>query len=129
MYTFNPIASIPVDHTGFFLVCFICAVILVVCLMNEPESFFVWFFIVCFPIGIAYGVSYHWTNQDTKVFANTKVTAELVGFQPEGYNERSGKSRVDRHYMYVVYSVKGEKVILRATEGVTYPQTAILYKN
>ena len=129
MYTFNPLASIPVDHTGFFLVCFICALVLVVCLMSEPESFFVWFFIVCFPAGIAYGVSYHWTNQEAKTFVNTKVTAELVGFQPEGYNEKSGKSRVDRHYMYVVYSVNGEKVILRAKEGLTYPQTAILYKN
>lgn len=129
MYTFNPLASIPVDHTGFFLVCFICAFVLVACLMTEPESFFVWFFIVCFPAGIAYGVSYHWTNQEAKTFVNTKVTAELVGFQPEGYNEKSGKSRADRHYMYVVYSVNGEKVILRAREGLTYPQTAILYKN
>jgi hypothetical protein len=129
MYTFNPLASIPVDHGGFFIILVFCIIMLVMVLFNEPEAFFVWFFIACFPVGIAYGVSYHWTNQEAKTFVNTKVTAELVGFQPEGYNEKSGKSRADRHYMYVVYSVNGEKVILRAKEGITYPQTAILYKN
>ena len=97
--------------------------------MNEPRAFFVWFFASTMLCGFAYCVSYVWTNQEAKYYANVQVKAELVGFQPEGYNERSGKSRADRHYMYVVYSVNGEKVILKATEGITYPQTAILYKN
>ena len=129
MYSFNPIPAIQPDHTGFFIVCFFCLVLLAVCLINEPESFFRWFFVVTIIAGFSYCVSYIWTNQEVKTYANVQVKAELVGFQPEGYNERSGKTRADRHYMYVVYSVNGEKVILKATEGITYPQTAILYKN
>ena len=97
--------------------------------MNEPEAFFVYFFIASVICGIAYGVSYHWTKQEPKVFSNTKVTAEFIGFQPEGYREKSGKSMVDRHYMYVVYRVNGNDVILQGQSGVEYPKTAILYKN
>jgi hypothetical protein len=129
MYSFNPIADIPVDHAGLFIVCMVTVFWLVIVLMNEPETFFFWFFCATIVVGIAYGVSYHWTNQEPKTFKNEKVTAELVGFQPEGYREKSGKSMVDRHYMYVVYRVNGNDVILQAQQGVEYPKTAILYKN
>ena len=129
MYTFNPIASIPVNHDGFWIIAAFCAFCLVIVLFNEPETFFVWFFLACFPVGIAYGVSYHWTNQEAKVFANVPVTAEFQGFEPEGYKEKSGKSYVDRHYMYVVYTVNGNPVILQSQTGQVYPKTVTLYKN
>lgn len=129
MYTFNPLASIPVSHDGFYIIATFCIVALVMVLFNEPEAFFVYFFLACFPVAIAYGVSYHWTNQEAKTFANVPVTAEFVSYQPEGYNEKSGKSHVDRHYMYVVYAVNGNPVILQAQTGQTYPKTVILYKN
>jgi hypothetical protein len=106
-----------------------CAMWFAICLFNSPEDFFVNFFFVVIIMAIGYGVSFHWTNQEPKTFKNEKVTAELVGFQPEGYREKSGKSMVDRHYMYVVYRVGSEQVILQAQTGVVYPQTAILYKN
>ena len=129
MYTFNPVADIPANHEGFWLVAILSIVILLVCLWQEPEAFFVWFFLATVTCGIAYGVSYHWTNQTPKTFVNEKVTAELVGFQPEGYREKSGKSMVDRHYMYIVYRVNGNDIILQAQQGIEYPKTAILYKN
>jgi hypothetical protein len=129
MYSFSPLADIPVDHAGLFIVGMGCAMWLAICLFNSPEDFFVNFFFVVIIMAIGYGVSFHWTNQEPKTFKNEKVTAELVGFQPEGYREKSGKSMVDRHYMYVVYRVGGEQVILQAQTGVVYPQTAILYKN
>jgi hypothetical protein len=129
MYSFSPLADIPVDHAGLFIVGMGCAMWLVICLFNSPEDFFVNFFFVVIIMAIGYGVSFHWTNQEPKTFKNEKVTAELVGFQPEGYREKSGKSMVDRHYMYVVYRVGGEQVILQAQTGLVYPQTAILYKN
>jgi hypothetical protein len=129
MYSFSPLADIPVDHAGLFIVGMACAMWLAICLFNSPEDFFVNFFFVVIIMAIGYGVSFHWTNQEPKTFKNEKVTAELVGFQPEGYREKSGKSMVDKHYMYVVYRVGGEQVILQAQTGVVYPQTAILYKN
>lgn len=129
MYTFQPIADLAVKHDGFFIVAFFCVIALIIVLMNEPESFFVWFFILCIPVSIAYGVSYHWTNQEAKTFKNEKVTATFLGFEAEGYKEKSGKSYVDRHFTYVVYEVNGNPVLLSANPGMEYPKTAILYKN
>jgi hypothetical protein len=129
MYSFNPVASIPVSHDGFAVILAFCVVCLIMVLFNEPETFFVWFFIACFPVGIAYGVSYHWTNQEPKTFVNQKVTGTFVKFEAEGYKEKSGKSYVDRHYTYVVYNVNGNNVLLYAQSGIEYPQNAILYKN
>jgi hypothetical protein len=97
--------------------------------MNEPEAFFVWFFFGAVACGIAYGVSYHWTNQAELHYPNVKVTAEFAGYAPEGYREKSGKSYVDRHYVYVVYTVNGNPVLMQGSAGVEYPKTAILYKN
>lgn len=88
-----------------------------------------WFFIFCFPVGIAYGVSYHWTDQNPTTFANEKVTGTFVKFEAEGFKERSGKHMVDRHFTYVIYNVNGNNVLLRAGEGVEYPPIAVLYKN
>jgi len=129
MYTFQALATIAVDHKGFEIIVAFSIALLILCLFNEPEAFFVWFFIACIPCGIAYGVSYHWTNQEPKVFANVPVTAEFVSYESEGYKERSGKSYVDRHFTYVVYKVEGGNVMLPCVVGVAYPQTAILYKN
>ena len=133
MYTFQPLASIPVEHAGFGLVVGFCVFWLIIAVFNEPEAFFAYFFIATIACGIAYGVSYHWTNQQPKTFANFPVVGEFVGYQPEGYNESrtSGKStrRVDVHSMYVVYNVNGSLVILEAKTGMEYPKTVQLYKN
>ena len=129
MYTFQALADIPVKHDGFAIICFLAVTILVMVLMNDAESFFVAFFLCCIPVGIAYGVSYHWTNQEPQTFKNEKVLGTFVKFEAEGYKERSGKSYVDRHYTYVVYNVNGNNVLMYAKEGLEYPQTAVLYKN
>ncbi len=129
MYTFNPLATIPVDHTGFGIIVGLCIFITLVVLMNEAELFFQWFFVATIACVLAYFVSYSWTDQTPKTFVNEKVTATFVGFEAEGYKEKSGKSYVDRHFTYVVYNVNGSNVLLSATTGQTYPQTVILYKN
>ncbi len=128
-YTFTPLADIPVDHTGLFLVGLGCVLWLVICLFNSPEDFFVNFFFVAIIMGISYGVSYHWTNQTTKTFKNEQVVGTFVGYESEGYKERSGKSYVDRHFTYVIYKVDGGNVMLPCKTGVAYPERAILYKN
>lgn len=131
MYSFTPLADIPVDHVGVFIVCMICAVIFFasICTDGLPFACVLFTFILMPVIGVAYGVSYHWTSQEPQVFRNEQVVGEFVGFQPEGYREKSGKSMVDKHYMYVVYRVNGENVILQSQTGKTYPQRVVLYKN
>lgn len=131
MYSFQPLADIPVSHGGLFMICMLCLTIFVMSIMSEDIQYAcVVFVFFCVPLlCITYGVSYHWTSQEPQVFKNEKVTAEFVSFQPEGYRESSGKSKVDKHYMYVVYSVNGSPVILQAQPGQTYPKSVILYKN
>ena len=129
MYSFYPTADIPADHGGLFIVGMVCVTWLVITLMNDPSEFFAQFFLVTVVMVFGYFVSFQWTDQTPKTFKNEKVTAEFVGFQPEGYREKSGKSMVDKHNMYVVYSVNGDPVILQGQPGQTYPQTVILYKN
>lgn len=128
-YTFTPVAAIQPDHTGFFLIAFGCVFLLLVALINEPESFFALFFVSAIILGITYGVSYHWTNQDVHAFKNEQVTGTFVSYQPEGYREQVGKIRSDRHYMYVVYEIEGQMAIFRANEGVVFPKTGVFYKN
>ena len=98
-------------------------------MIHEPESFFVYFFVSSIACGFTYGVSYVWTDQETKKFVNEPVIAEFAGYAPEGYREKSGKSYVDHHYVYVIYKVNGNPVLLQGIAGVEYPKTAILYKN
>jgi hypothetical protein len=133
MYTFQPLASIPVDHTGFLLILVTFVFWLAICVFIDSKLFFSLFFVATLITGMAYGVSYHWTNQEPETFANTPVVGEFVGYQPEGYNESrtSGKNtrRVDVHHMYVVYSVNGNLVILDAQVGAEYPKRVQLYKN
>lgn len=129
MYSFTPIPDVPVDHAGLFIICAVSVFALCIVLMNEPEAFFQWFFVCTVICGIAYGVSYHWTDQTPKTYANTKVIGTFVGYESEGYKERSGKSYVDKHFTYVIYKVPEGNVMLPCKTGTPYPQTAILYKN
>lgn len=129
MYSFNPIADIPVSHGGMFIICMGCFLWLAVVLMNDAEEFFVNFFFVAIVVAITYGISFHWTDQTPKTFKNEKVTATFVGYESEGYKERSGKSYVDRHYTYIIYKVDGGNVMLPCSTGVVYPERVTLYKN
>ena len=129
MYTFAPLADIPVTHGGFQFICFMIVIVLLFMIINGMSGFLETFFVCTVIAVVAYGVSFHWIDQGTQTFANTVVHAEFAGYQPEGYNERSGKSRADRHYMYVIYKVNGNPIVLNGSVGVAYPQTAILYKN
>lgn len=130
MYSFSPIAT-EICHNGWFILALIGSLMFGVFIMSIDEDVmsasgkFSWILILI--IGMNYVGD--WTVYE-KVHTNEKVIGEFVGFQPEGYNEKSGKSRADHHYMYVIYKVPGDKlVILQSASGVDYPKQAILYKN
>lgn len=138
MYSFAPLADIPVDHFGFVVVTFIAVAWVVCSVINAWDDERLATLIVGVVGGgalvlFAYCVSYVWTNQEPKTYANTPVTATFVKFIAEGEAvlQSSGKTSrmVDHHYTYVVYSVNGEPVMLKGELGVTYPTTATLYKN
>lgn len=129
MYSFTPLADIPVDHGGLFIIGMTCFAWLCIVLMNNAEEFFVNFFFVAIVMAIGYGVSFHWTDQTVKTFPNEKVVGEFVGYESEGYKERSGKSYVDKHFTYIVYKVDGGNVMLPCKTGVVYPERVTLYKN
>ena len=132
MYTFQPVVdTLANTHYGFFAGCLVLGTIALVVfyLWNDREcstgTMLVW--IVCLA-GLTV-TGYCESYRPEKVYANTPVAAELVGFQPEVRTEKHGKTYSDVRYMYVVYDVNGERVILKASEGVTYPKTTTLYRN
>jgi len=134
MYTMQPLAPIVADHKGFVIISAFMLVIFLVSVYSkftdgEDWNLYKVFLILAIPVGIAYMVSYEWTNQDTLYYKNTKVTGTLVGFVAEGSRERSGKSYVDKHYTYVEYEVGNDRVLFQSCGGCTYPKVAVLYKN
>jgi hypothetical protein len=134
MYSFAPLAAIPVDHTGFGIIVTFVLIALVMSIFVEGWAYALVLSVpgalVCL---LAYCVSYVWTNQDPKVFPNVPVTGELVQYVAEGYNEtiHSGKTtkHVDVHNTYVVYKVDGRTVMMQTTVGTSYPEFVVLYKN
>jgi hypothetical protein len=134
MYTFAPLASIPVDHTGFGIIVTFVLIAVVMSIFVEGWAYALVLSVPGALIALlAYCVSYVWTDQTPKTFPNVQVTGELVQYVAEGYNEtvRSGKTtkQVDVHNTYVVYRVEGKTVMLQSKVGQSYPERAILYKN
>ena len=136
MYTFAPLANVnTVDvHTGFYFVLvavLVCWAFMLVQCLDDLEGFGWVTSALLVLVGVSALIS--WNSGEIKYYANTPVEAKFVAFAPEGYNETRhvGKTvrHVDVHEMYVVYRVNGENVIVRANDGVAYPETAILYKN
>jgi hypothetical protein len=130
----QPLAPIVASHAGFNIICvFMLGIFLMSvyanCTGDEEWNLYKVFLILMIPVGIAYMVSYEWTNQSTLYYKNTKVNGTLVGFVAEGSRERSGKSYVDRHYTYVEYEIGNDRVMFQSCEGCTYPKVAVLYKN
>lgn len=134
MYSFNPIADIPVDHSGFIFIA-VAALVVIVFMMIEDGlvGVIMGLGLTVIPVAIAYGVSFHWTDQSAKTHPNIKVTGKFVQFVAESYNETrsSGKTSntVTVRQNYVVYDVDGSRVMLPANVGETYPELVILYKN
>ena len=136
MYTFAPIPTEQVTHVGFFLISIPAVLVWLSALYHAKEeelSVFRITVILAAVIGFVYCVSYVWTNQEPKAYANTKVVGTLVGFVAEGHSESrsNGKTthQVDVHNTYVEYSVDGQRALFPAKLGQTYPQQATLYKN
>lgn len=137
MYTFNPIADVPVDHTGFVLVTVVTLIGAIFYILSEEWERLAATVVAALGsaviILLAYCVSFVWTDQTPKTYANVPVTGEFVEFVAEGYaiTVPSGKTSrtVDKHNTYVVYKVEGNNVMLGANLGATYPTTVVLYKN
>ena len=134
MYSFAPLAAIPVDHTGFGIIATFVVFAVVLSIFVEGWRYALVLSVPGALIALlAYCVSYVWTDQTPKTFKNEQVVGEFVQYVAEGYNEtiRSGKTtkQVDVHNTYVVYRVEGKTVMLQSKVGQSYPERAILYKN
>lgn len=130
MYSFSPITDTSDVHTGFYVIFIMCFIFISTVIHDMKEEnkitkahFIIIFFLMCLA-GITHYASYQPDHPQ-----NEKVVATFVGYQPEGYRESNGKTRSDHHYMYVVYSINGQEVILQGSEGIIYPKQVWLYKN
>ena len=128
MYSFQPLPPPNTGHDGFLFVVTVLALIVVYTLYEaEHRITRIWMFVVCFAIG---GCTYNQSYNATYVYPkNQKVLGKFIGYVPEGYSERSGKSTVDVHYIYVMYEVPEGRILMRASSGLAYPPIAVLYKN
>ena len=129
MYTFYPLVGEPVSHFGFYVLLVLSLGIFITSVMEDSDLFIGYFFVEAFFILFVYCCSFVWTDQDVKVYKNEKVVGEFMGYAPEGYREKTGKYYTERHYVYVIYSINGDPVLMPASAGVAYPKRAILYKN
>lgn len=137
MYTFAPLPPInTLDQHGGLLAAFCLCLLIVLIAMSKLEDSSVTAnlaVIICFFLPLSYVTYKSFTTGEITERANVKVEAKLVGFVAEGYNEeiKSGKytRRVDVHNTYVVYEVNGARALFPAGTGMTYPETAILYRN
>jgi len=129
MYTFYPLVGEPVSHFGFYLLLICSLGIFITSILEEPDLLIGYFFAEAFFILFVYCCSFVWTDQEVKVYKNEKVVGEFMGYAPEGYREKTGKYYSERHYVYVIYGINGDPVLMQATAGVVYPKRAILYKN
>ena len=134
MYSLAPLAPITTCHVGFGLLCFLFIMCFIAGLFawwtDEGPGLFAFTIISGTAIMfLAYFVSFQWTDQIIKTYENTPVQAQFLGFETEGYRERSGKSMVDRHVIWVQFSVNGDHVLVQGVPGAAYQDTMTLYKN
>lgn len=135
MYTLQALADINTtqSHGGFFIIAVVCAIIVVLPLLFSDDIDQVRAHGLLGIVILVIAALVSWNTGEEVKYANTKVTATLVGFQAEGYNEtrHSGKTttHADVHETYVVYAVPEGNVMFPAASGQVYPRTAILYKN
>jgi hypothetical protein len=133
MYTFNPIADIPVDHTdflamlcGFGITLIMATVVSILEHKSELMQKTILFYAV--PLALVYTISFHWKDQSTQVFPNQTVTATMEGYRHTTVRHRKSW-RPDRHVMYVIYRVDDHTEEFPANPSFTYPQRAVLYRN
>ena len=127
MYTFQAIADTSQIHWGFY-VCAPITIIIALIMLSDVRSGFGklgTIALAAFIVYMGFQISYGGHRP-----LNTEVSATFVGFQPEGYNEKSGKQHVDRHFVYVVYELTdGRQVLLKGNAGSSYPKQVTLYYN
>ena len=130
MYGFEPLADLSQNHAGFYwfaAVAFLIAVMVVAQIEDDPRTAVITLIVLA---AFTWGV--HYLSYDpaaNKPPLNEKVIGTLVGVQGEGWNEKSGKVRADKHVLYVTYRVPAGDITLQASPGIAYPQQAVLYKN
>lgn len=130
IYSFQPVADTSDLHVGFYLMCFIAGLV-ITCVLTfwkegEIDNISLGFWTVLLSLLLIY--SHHESYTDRHPL-NEKLIGEFVGFHSEVRTERSGKSTVENHYVYVIYRVEGSNVLFRAAPGLTFPPRAVVYKN
>ena len=130
MYSFQPLPDYSDSHVGFYVMSVFCtlAIAIVLSFWKEDEidttSMLGWAVVLCGLLFMCYKDSYTARHP-----LNEPHVGTFVGYQPEGYRERSGKSTADHHYIYVIYRVDGLDVLFQGDTGMAYPKRATIYKN
>lgn len=142
MYTIHPLPPIDTinNHVGLIFIVFLIFLISLVLSMNQymtdDNPFFKHFCTYLVSLGVVIGlpsayISYH--TGDIKYYDNTPVEATLTDIHSAEWNTmvKEGKTTktVTVNGRYISYKVPEGIVTFTRTDGVPYPERAILYKN
>lgn len=136
MYSFTMLADVTNEHTGFYILCVLIALVLAMAFsaINDmgfgPISTSV--VIMCVAL-LALGGYVSFTNAGFKAPANTPVTAKFLRYQPEEQKHSCGTykqpSTCYTNKMYGVFEVPEGTVILEVSKNAPMPAHVTLYKN
>lgn len=127
MYSFQPVVDMSQTHVGFYLVLALAVGL----------TWAAWWAFESIPTLVAFVVvfgsivilTYNESFIESKPPVNEQVVGTFKGYLAEGFREQAGKYKVDRHVLWVIYTVPEGDVVLQGSEGNVYPKTAYLYKN
>lgn len=129
MYSFSALPDTSQTHIGFYLMCALCAVILLALVREWVASKEGGALVVIasvfgvFMLGIGYLCSY------APAPKNVQVIAAFEGFAPEVSSRQSGKTTVTEHLLYGQFRVPEGVVALQVQKGAAIAPRVVLYKN
>ena len=128
-YSIIPFLDVQNTHIGFILMC-VFSLIYFSIAVSAYEGSFIENTLASLVVGILIMSGYiSFTKDNSAQCAKYQetVVAEFLGFAPEVYKQRSGKTDVTHHRMYVQYRFENDNIVTE-TPSTTAPKYATFYR-
>lgn len=128
-YSTIPFSDVANTHNGFILMCVFAIIYFAICIDSFYQSF-IELSLSIIVLGMLISTGYNSFSVDNSAQCSRyqeTIVAEFVGFSPEVYKQRSGKSDVTHHKIYAHY-MYGNDNIITETSSTTAPKYATFYR-
>lgn len=129
-YSSIPFSDIANTHIGFILMCVFALIYFLISVDSFEEGSFIEIALGLIVSGMLILTGYNSFSIDNSAQCSKyqeTIVAEFVGFSPEVYKQRSGKSDVTHHKIYLHYRY-GNDNILTETSSTAAPKYATFYR-